>query len=196
MPFTDAADTPEPTPTSVPSNPPTYSPPKNGEVAGVAVTVGVVGVIMFALITWLVLRLRGKPSSSTSEETGFSPSAKRGSSMTERLRPSFASASPSEASSRFGFIRKPLRLVHQREDGSWDFSDPDPIKEPLSPLSPSTAQKPRTNMKRSSTYKDEYGPRTPPTPGTPPLFESIEPPPPAYCRDGTSWPLYQPKDLP
>ncbi|KIJ63495.1 hypothetical protein HYDPIDRAFT_29301 [Hydnomerulius pinastri MD-312] len=205
MPFTDGADL-SPEPTVVPSDPPTYSPPKDGGVAAVAVTVGIVGVFMFALITWLVLRLRRKPAS----EKGFTPSSstpasRRASTFTDRFRPSFA---PSEASSKFGFMRKPLRLAHQREDGSWDFADSDPFSgSKESPLPSPVASKhrppplaspnsPSSRSKRSSTHKDESGPRTPSTPGTPGSFDMIEPPPPAYCRDGSSWPLYTPKDLP
>ncbi|KIJ11895.1 hypothetical protein PAXINDRAFT_15227 [Paxillus involutus ATCC 200175] len=212
MPFTDANDL-SPEPTAIPSDPPTYSPPTDGNMAAVAVTVGIVGVFMFTLITWLVLRLRRSPSS----QIGFSTSPPKpvrpvsDISISDRFRPSFA---PSEASSKFGFMRKSLRLAHQRDDGSWDFADPDPIpgskespfvsytmpKQRPPPLSPTTPTSPTWSSysprsKRSSTQKDEFSPRTPSTPSTPGTFDFIEPPPPVYCKDGTSWPLYQPKDL-
>ncbi|KAF9222299.1 hypothetical protein BS17DRAFT_182857 [Gyrodon lividus] len=217
MPFPDMDDlSPEPTP--IPSNPPTYySPPKDGDMAAVAVTVGIVGVFMFALITWLVLRLRRPPSSQIAFSSSPSKPLRPVSNISDHFRSSFASTAPSEASSKFGLMRKSLRLTHQREDGSWDFADPDPFssskESPLvSPITTTTIPKRRPpplstptsptapmyspRSKRSSTYKDESGPRTPSTPGTPGSINFVEPPPPAYCRDGTSWPLYQPKDFP
>ncbi|KAF9234001.1 hypothetical protein BU15DRAFT_66078 [Melanogaster broomeanus] len=211
MPFTDADDLyPEPTATSNPSNPPTYSPPTEGNMAAVIATVSIVGALMFVLITWLILRLRRAPSS----RVGFSTSpSRRVSNVSDRFRPSFSSTAPSVASSKYGLIRKPLRVAHQCSDGSWDFADPDPYpgsKEsplvsttskrrppplftPALPVAPTYSPSPRS--KRSSTYKDEFGPRTPSTPGTPGSFELVEPPPPAYCKDGASWPLYQPNDF-
>jgi hypothetical protein len=63
MPFTHDAS---PTDTSIsPTETATdldFGPPRNGHIVAVAVTVGVVGVFLFALITWLLLRLRHRPA--------------------------------------------------------------------------------------------------------------------------------------
>ncbi|KAF8434349.1 hypothetical protein L210DRAFT_844101, partial [Boletus edulis BED1] len=88
-----------------------------------------------------------------------------------------------------------LRLSHQRQDGSWDFADPDPFhfKKECSPDPPSHLEHrpaPLTlapRAQRASTHKDEWGPRTPTTPTS-----AVEPPPPAYCRESS---VYQSKHL-
>ncbi|KAG8220544.1 hypothetical protein J3R82DRAFT_3262 [Butyriboletus roseoflavus] len=177
MPFTE--------PTAVPSSPPTYSTPSNSDLAAVAATVSVVGVLMALLLTWLVLRLR---RASQSQSQSIPISSRPPSTASYTFRPSFA---PSEASSKFGFIRKPLRLSQRHEDDSWDFADPDPFshpkESPLDPPSPKHRPAPLTTVPTYTprAHKDQYGPRTPTTPGAPPSIDLVEPPPPAYC------PLYQ-----
>ena len=199
---------PEPT---VPSSPSTYPAPSRSDLAAVAATVSVVGILMAILVTWLVFRLR-RASKAQSQSI---PISHRPASYP--FRPSFA---PSEASSKFGFsaytphpthspslirspVRKPLRLSRRHKDTSWDFADPDPFAHPKessfdtlpppspkhrpAPLPPAPAYTPRAQ--RTSTYKDASGPRTPTTP------DFIDPPPPAYCRDSSSWPISQPKDF-
>lgn len=188
--FSDFVD---PSPTTAPTAAPDFPDPTNGRAVAVALTVGIVGVLMFALITWLVLRLRRQPQP---QQPFLDHSPHRMSAVTDRFRPSFAS----EASSKFGFKRKSLRLVDQhRDDEDWDFTctEPDPIPKAetathkrippplLSPTSPSY---------RSSTSKDESNPCSPSTPRS---FE-IEPPPPVYTRDGSgpAWTAYDPKGHP
>jgi hypothetical protein len=161
---------------SAPTTPVTtpVSSPSHADLAAVAATVAVVGVLMALLIAWLVVRLRRAGQAQAIPIVARRPA----STASYTLRPSFA---PSEASSKFGFARKPLRLSRPHEDGSWDFADPDPFshqkeiptKHRPAPLSPAPAYTPRTH--RASTHKDEFGPRTPSTPA---LVE----PPPAYCR--------------
>ncbi|KIK93246.1 hypothetical protein PAXRUDRAFT_12771 [Paxillus rubicundulus Ve08.2h10] len=224
MPLTDANDL-SPEPTAIPTDPPTYSPPTDGNMAAVVVTVGIVGVLMFALITWLVLRLCRPPPSQVGFSTSPSKPVRAVSDISDPFRPSFA---PSEASSKFGFTTSDMSFPSQlyydaaqlapesttRRLMYWDFADPDPIpgskesqfvsytmpKQRLPPLSPTTPTSPTSSRhsprsKRSSMQKDESGPLTPSMPSTPCSFHFIEPPPPAYCKDGGSWPLYQPKDV-
>lgn len=63
MPFThDASPTDTSTSPTETETDLDFGPPRNGHVAAVAVTVGVVGVFLFALITWLLLRLRRRPA--------------------------------------------------------------------------------------------------------------------------------------
>lgn len=191
MSFTDYVN---PSPTTTLTATPDFPEPTNTRAVAVALTVGVVGILMFALITWLVLRLRRQPQS---QQAFLDPSPHRMSVVTERFRPSFAS----EASSKLGFKRKSLRLVDQhRDDEDWDFTctDPDPVPKAelanrkrvppplLSPTSPS--------YRSSSTGKDESNPCSPSTPRS---FE-IEPPPPVYTRDGSGpgWTAYEPKGRP
>jgi len=147
--------------------------PKDGHVAAVAVTVGVVGIFLFGLITWLLLRLRRRPADAT-------PSS---------MQCVLASADPTRPStdSKFSFIRRPSRVDQEQDDGSWDFSDPDPTRSSVSPVRkcqlPPLCTLPRSN--HSSNYKAELSPRS--------LVESdLETPPPVYCRDGSSWPLFSP----
>jgi len=149
--------------------------PKDGHVAAVAVTVGVVGIFLFGLITWLLLRLRRRPADAT-------PSS---------MQCVLASADPTRPStdSKFSFIsvRRPSRVDQEQDDGSWDFSDPDPTHSSVSPVRkcqlPPLCTLPRSN--HSSNYKAELSPRS--------LVESdLETPPPVYCRDGSSWPLFSP----
>lgn len=192
MSFTDYVN---PSPTTTLTASPDFPDPTNTRAVAVALTVGIVGILMFALITWLVLRLRRQPQ--PQQQAFLDPSPHRMSAVTERFRPSFAS----EASSKLGFKRKSLRLVDQhRDDEDWDFTctDPDPIPKAelanhrrvppplLSPTSPS--------YRSSSTNKDESNPCSPSTPRS---FE-IEPPPPVYTRDGSGpgWTAYEPKGRP
>jgi len=150
--------------------------PTDGHVAAVAVTVGVVGVFLFGLITWLLLRLRQRPADATP-----SSNMQRVLASTDHTRPS--------TESKFSFIsvRRPSRVDLQHDDGSWDFSDPDPKHGFASPVRkcqlPPLCTLPRSN--RSSVYKGELSPRS--------LVDSdLETPPPVYSRDGSSWPLYTP----
>lgn len=148
-----------------------FGPPRDGHVVAVAVTVGLVGVFLFALITWLLLRLRHKPADEV--DAAHSP----------RIRRIFTSdhARPS-TESKFSFMRKPMRVAHQQDDGSWDFSDPDPthIYVPPTPISPLFPLPPRSN--RSSIYKGELSPTD----------SDLEAPPPAYCADRTMWAMCTP----
>lgn len=174
MPFTDNASptdtftSPIETETSL-----DYGPPTAGHVVAVAVTVGVVGVFLFVLITWLLLRLRSKPA----EEVDTAPSP--------RIRRIFTSDNTRPSTeSKFSFMRKPIRVAHQQDDGSWDFSDPDPTQLYVPPapkcrVSPLCAP-PRSN--RSSIYKGELSPND----------SDLEAPPPAYCIDGTMWSMCTP----
>ncbi|KAF8553714.1 hypothetical protein OG21DRAFT_1485215 [Imleria badia] len=175
------------------ADPAVYSTPSNSDLAAVAATVAAVGIVMAVLITWLVVRLR---RAADSQSSPIPIVARRpASTATYTFRPSFA---PSEASSKFGFIRKPLRLSHLDEDGSWDFADPDPFshqkespvrtlsqKHRPAPLSPAPIYTP---AHRASTHRDEFSPRTPRTPSTPGT-PGFEPPPPAYCRENSPWPV-------
>jgi len=200
--------TPGTTPTSTAA--PDFAPPAKGTAVAVALTVAIVGICMFALITWLILRLRRQP-----EPPQDAPQPHRLSSVTARFRPSFAS----ETSSKFGFSesqirivdhiisysvhryleRKSLRLVnnhqHDHDDESWDFADPDPVqKVELSARTkhiPPPLLSPQTPSYLSG--KDElFGPSSPASPSS---FE-LEPPPPAYARDDRPrWTLHEPKDL-
>lgn len=175
MPFTDDAS---PTDTSTsPTQTETdldFGPPTNGHVVAVAVTVGIVGVFLFVLITWLLLRLRRRPADDV--EAPPSPRIRR-IFTSDNTRPS--------TESKFSFMRKPMRVAHQQDDGSWDFSDPDPAQlssKPPAPkrqLSPLYAP-PRSN--RSSMYKGELSPTD----------SYLEVPPPAYCVDGTMWSMCTP----
>lgn len=84
-------------------------------------------------------------------------------------------------------VRRPSRVDQEQDDGSWDFSDPDPTRSSVSPVRkcqlPPLCTLPRSN--HSSNYKAELSPRS--------LVESdLETPPPVYCRDGSSWPLFSP----
>lgn len=150
-----------------------FGPPTDGHVVAIAVTVGVVGVFLFVLITWLLLRLRRGPA----DEVDAAPSPRiRRIFTSENTRPS--------TESKFNFMRKPMRVAHQQDDGSWDFSDPDPTQLHISPvpkcqLSPLCAP-PRSN--RSSIYKGELSPTD----------TDLEAPPPAYCVDGTMWSMCTP----
>lgn len=174
MPFThDASPTDTSTSPTETETDLDFGPPRNGHVAAVAVTVGVVRVFLFALITWLLLRLRRRPA----DEVDAAPSP--------RIRRIFTSdnARPS-TESKFSFMRKPMRVAHQQDDGSWDFSDPDPTQLYIpptlncqpSPLCPP----PRSD--RSSIYKGELSPTD----------SDLEAPPPAYCVDGTMWSMCTP----
>ncbi|KAI5987596.1 hypothetical protein EDD15DRAFT_2291952 [Pisolithus albus] len=140
MSFTDYVN---PSPTTTLTATPDFPEPTNTRAVAVALTVGVVGILMFALITWLVLRLRRQP----------------------QPQQAFLDPSPPNASSKLGFKRKSLRLVDQhRDDEDWDFTctDPDPVPKAelanrkrvppplLSPTSPS--------YRSSSTGKDESNP--------------------------------------
>jgi len=171
MPFThDASSTDtsvSPTQTAL-----DFPAPKDGHVAAVAVTVGVVGIFLFGLITWLVLRLRRVPAEAAPSHMQRVP---------DHTRPS--------TESKFSFIsvRRPSRVDQQQDDGSWDFSDPDPIHGFTSPIRrcrlPPLCTLPGSN--RSSIYKGELSPRS--------LVDSdLETPPPVYSRDGSSRSLYTP----
>lgn len=76
MPFTDDGS---PTDTSIsPTETETdlgFSPPRDWHAVAVAVTVGVVGVFLFALVTWLLLRLRRRPADEV--DAAFSPRMRR-----------------------------------------------------------------------------------------------------------------------
>ncbi|KAG1731830.1 uncharacterized protein EDB91DRAFT_1153264 [Suillus paluster] len=169
MPFTHDGG---PTDTSISPTPTDldFPDPTDGHVVAVAVTVGVVGVFLFGLITWLLLRLRRKPADAAP------PAQMRRILTSDCARPS--------TESKFNFIRKPLRVALQQDDGSWDFSDPDPKQSYITPvpkcqLSPLRTP-PRSN--RSSMHKGELSP----------VYPDLEAPPPAYCLDGNTWPLYTP----
>ncbi|KAG2048037.1 hypothetical protein BDR06DRAFT_963259 [Suillus hirtellus] len=174
MPFTDDGS---PTDTSIsPTETETdlgFSPPRDWHAVAVAVTVGVVGVFLFALITWLLLRLRRRPADEV--DAAFSP----------RMRRIFTLDNTRlSTESKFSFMRKPMRVAHQQDDGSWDFSDPDPTQSyipsiPKRQLS-SPCAPPRSN--RSSIYKGELSP----------AHSDLEAPPPAYCVDGTMWSMCTP----
>lgn len=202
---------PSPGTTPISTAAPDFAPPAKGDAVAVALTVAIVGVCMFALITWLILRLRRQ-----SERPQDAPQPRRLSSVTARFRPSFAS----ETSSKFGFSesqirivnhivsysahrhleRKSLRLVnnnqHDRDDQSWDFADPDPVQKVELPAHtkhiPPPLLSPNTPSYLSS--KDEF--LGPSSPATPYAFD-LEPPPPAYARDDRPcWTFSDPKDLP
>ncbi|KAL4079018.1 hypothetical protein J3A83DRAFT_4185134 [Scleroderma citrinum] len=176
--------------TSTPTAAPSFAPPDKDDAVAVALTVGIVGVCMFALITWLVLRLRRQPQDHSTD----TPQSRRFSSVTARFRPSFAS----EASSRFGFKRKSLRLVNnsnrQHDDESWDFADPDPIQK-VELAHPAKYIPPPLLSPTSPSYHSTKDESTPSSPATPLSFD-LEPPPPAYTRDSARWTVYEPKDLP
>lgn len=89
MPFTE--------PTAAPSSPPTYSAPSHDDLAAVAATVSVVGVLMALLVTWLVIRLR---RASQAQSKSIPILSRPPSTASYTFRPSFT---PSEASSKFGF---------------------------------------------------------------------------------------------
>jgi len=149
--------------------------PKDGHVAAVAVTVGVVGVVLFGLITWLVLRLRRRPA----DAAPFS--------HTQRVFASIDHRPSTESKFSFISVRRPSRVDHQQDDGSWDFSDPDPTHG-FVPLArkcqlPPLCTLPHSN--HSSIYKSEVSLRSV-------VDSDLETPPPVYCRDGSSWPLYSP----
>lgn len=91
----DAASPPGPAPSETTMT--TYGTPSHSDLAAVAATVSVVGVLMALLITWLVLRLRHAQSTSTSTPLAARCSTSNASYI---FRPSFA---PSETSSKFGF---------------------------------------------------------------------------------------------
>ncbi|KAG6335502.1 hypothetical protein ID866_3591 [Astraeus odoratus] len=191
MPLSDYID-PSDGPTATPTAAPDFATPKNGSAVAVALTVGIVGVFMFALITWLVLRLRRQPAQ---QNLDVEPTERRVSTVSERFRPSFAS----EASSRFGFKRKSLRLVdHQRDDGSWDFTDADPMPNDMHAAAaaakhiPPPLLSPNTPSYHSRTSKEHWNPSSPSTPRS---FD-IEPPPPAYTRDRPTWIHSEHKDSP
>ncbi|KAH0828923.1 hypothetical protein J3R83DRAFT_2346 [Lanmaoa asiatica] len=169
MPFTE--------PTAIPSSPVIYSNPSHSDLAAVAATVSVVGVLMAILLTWLILRLR---RAAQSQAQSIPIPCRPTSTASYSFRPSFA---PSEASSKFGFIRKPLRLSNRHEDGSWDFADPDPFsyskERPFDPPSPTPSPKQRPTplatvpaytprAHRASTHKDGLVPTHLP-PLVPPL---------------------------
>ncbi|KAG9312351.1 hypothetical protein JVU11DRAFT_7671 [Chiua virens] len=168
-----------------------YSNPSKVDLAAIVTTVSVVGILMLILVTWLVFRLRR-----VSQQQPIPISSRRRPIHSYVVRPSFA---PSEASSKFGFIRKSLRISHRhRECTSWDFADPDPFAHPKeasldsplpSPPSPKHRPPPLVYVPRAHRTKDELSPRTPTTPRTPitPSVEFVEPPPPAYCRETASW---------
>jgi hypothetical protein len=165
--------------------------PKDGHVAAVAVTVGVVGVFLFGLITWLVLRLRRRPADAAPSShmqriftfTDHRPSTESKFSFSKFLPLQEERANLMDSVS----VRRPSRVDHQQDDGSWDFSDPDPThgfvpstrKCQLPPL----CTLPHSN--RSSIYKGEVSPRSV-------VDSDLETPPPVYCRDGSSSPLYSP----
>ncbi|KAG2158690.1 uncharacterized protein EDB93DRAFT_1119842 [Suillus bovinus] len=150
-----------------------FSPPRDWHVVAVAVTVCIVGVFLFALITWLLLRLRRRPADEVDP------------SLSPRIRRIFTLDNTRlSIESKFSFRRKPLRVAHQQDDGSWDFSDPDPTQIYIPPapkcqLSP-VCTLPRSN--RSSIYKGEMSP----------THSDLEAPPPAYCVDGTMWSMCTP----
>lgn len=77
-----------------------YAAPSHSNIAAVAATVSVVGVLMAVLITWLVVRLRRAAHSESIPVVARRPT----SNASYVFRPSFA---PSEASSRFGFSTYP-----------------------------------------------------------------------------------------
>ncbi|KAG0701155.1 hypothetical protein DFH29DRAFT_876074 [Suillus ampliporus] len=169
MPFTHDAS-----PTDTSSSPTQtdldFPVPTDGHVVAVAVTVGIVAVFLFGLITWLALRLRRRPT-----DAAPSPNMRR-ILTSDHTRPS--------TESKFNFMRKSFRVAHQQDDGSWDFSDPDPKQSYITPvpkcqLSPLRIL-PRSN--RSSIYKGELSPAA----------SDPESPPPAYCPDGNTWPSYTP----
>ncbi|KIM55458.1 hypothetical protein SCLCIDRAFT_1221146 [Scleroderma citrinum Foug A] len=191
MSYNAASVDPSPGTTPISTAAPDFAPPAKGDAVAVALTVAIVGVCMFTLITWLILRLRRQ-----SERPQDAPQPRRLSSVTARFRPSFAS----ETSSKFGFKRKSLRLVnnnqHDRDDQSWDFADPDPVQKVELPAHtkhiPPPLLSPNTPSYLSS--KDEF--LGPSSPATPYAFD-LEPPPPAYARDDRPcWTFSDPKDLP
>ncbi|KAH7908271.1 hypothetical protein BJ138DRAFT_1158055 [Hygrophoropsis aurantiaca] len=186
----------QPLPTSTGPSTSSFPTPHNGRVAAVAVTVGLVGVAMFVLIGWLVLRLRRQPLDMSPEfgpptpmkEVSMQNNANQLSLPPEAQQP--LSKSPSIA-------HKALRTARQRDDGSWDFSDRDPIK-PMSEtvnrkvhLSP-PALKPSRSLQstQSSIYKDELGART----STSADGFDLDVPPPAYRQDTGSGYLHQDKE--
>jgi len=77
-----------------------FGPPTDGHVVAIAVTVGVVGVFLFVLITWLLLRLRRRPA----DEVDAAPSP--------RIRCIFTSDNTRPSTeSKFSFMRVcPLSL--------------------------------------------------------------------------------------
>ncbi|EGO00627.1 hypothetical protein SERLA73DRAFT_178482 [Serpula lacrymans var. lacrymans S7.3] len=189
MPFTDTIDDPA-SPTSTSST--SLSPPRNGRVAALAITVAIVGILMFTLITCLTLRLRRAPTS-PSQEYGQISNPKRNLTLnlnTPLFTPSGSSKLTSETP-KFGFKTTPasqLRVAHQRDNGAWDFSDPDPIDQygpsgalkldkHLSPPYPSPSLPPNhpTSLhEERGTIRGSFTPIS----GS---FE-LDAPPPAYCR--------------
>jgi len=196
MPFTNTMDdSSSPTSTSSASLPP----PRNGRVAALAITVGIVGILMFTLVICLTLRLRRAPTS-PSQEYGRLSNPKRNLTL---LNPNTSplvtpSSSPKLTSEtpKFGFKTKPasqLRVAHQRDDGACDFSDPDPtdqygptgaleLDKHLLPLSPSRP----TSLEGRRTVRGSLTPSSA-------SFE-LDVPPPAYCRHSGSGYLVRSKE--
>ncbi|KAH7929549.1 hypothetical protein BV22DRAFT_1029403 [Leucogyrophana mollusca] len=185
----------QPPPTSTGPSTSSFPAPRNGRVAAVAVTVGLVGVAMFILIVWLVLRLRRRPII-PSAESGPPTPMKQVSTGNDRSRSPPTPKAPREPQ-KLGIVHKPLRTAHQRDDGSWDFSDQNPTKSSGSPaadksyLSPLTLQpSPSPRSSHSSLCKDEPNARTP----TSTDGFDLDVPPPAYLQEGGSGYLCQYKE--
>ena len=128
---------PSPEPTSTSTATPNFSPPAKGDAVAVALTVGIVGICMFTLITWLVLRLRRRRPQDP-------PRPQRLSSVTTRFRPSFAS----DASSRFGFSESQPRIPRSLSPHT-DISYASPSRtEIAAPCQSSAARWPRPRRRK------------------------------------------------
>lgn len=100
------------------ADPTVYSTPSNSDLAAVATTVTLVGVVMAILITWLAVRLR---RAAHSEHSAIPIVARRpASAASYTFRPSFA---PSEASSKFGFSACLLPIAVTSRSSSVQFAN-------------------------------------------------------------------------
>jgi len=166
-------------------NPTTVFPtPARGHVVALAVTLTVVAIIMVAAIAYFTARMRRVNTvQDQSRETNVNKSTTNP--VVLDLRHPASPITPFS-------MREPgskMRIASRRQDGAWDFADPETpfspngVMDPLiSPLSPSTPV--RSTIKAQVTEERTRECRKRETSNS--HASGLEPPPPAYCPEDRS----------
>jgi len=178
MPYTQD-DPPTPPSTVQPNNSTTnFPPPNHGHTVALAVTLAIVVVLLLAILTYFTIRMRRpKADPDQSRESNINTSMLRNS----ILDPRHPASHITPYSMREPY-RSKMRIALRRQDGAWDFADPESpftptgVADPVpSPVTPSTSMR--------STIRVQFAPEHPKRSrrdvGSRNVRE-LEPPPPAY----------------
>jgi hypothetical protein len=163
-----------------------YPVPASGHKVALGVTLAVVGVLLIAATTYFTVRMRrAKPD----QDMELSEDEKR---VQLPVRTKSTIIDPRPPSSLFD-IHEPgtnMRIARRRQDGAWEFEDPegsftlegvdDPSPSPLSPTASVLSQS------KVSRYLEAKSERDDKRDTSPSAVSYLEPPPPAYYPDDQS----------